>query len=75
MASGLINSITTILLIIFINPRISVMADSVIREKGRYNQLKTASFFMITSRLIGTLATQLLFILGAKYIACFTTLL
>ncbi|MCA9724672.1 MAG: lipid II flippase Amj family protein [Kurthia gibsonii] len=75
MASGLINGVATILLIIFIDPKISVMADSVIRGKGRYNQLKTASIFMITSRLIGTLVAQLLFIPGAKYIAWFTTLL
>ncbi|KGR76959.1 lipid II flippase Amj family protein [Ureibacillus sinduriensis] len=72
MASGLINGIATILLIVFIDPKISILADEVINEKGSYVGLKNASIMMVTSRLMGTLLAQLLFIPGAKYIAWFT---
>lgn len=72
MASGLINGIATILLIIFIDPKISILADDVINEKGNYVTLKNASIMMVASRLLGTLIAQVLFIPGAKYIAWFT---
>lgn len=72
MASGLINGIATILLTVFIDPKLSILADDVINQKGSYLQLKGASVMMITSRLFGTILAQLLFIPGAKYIAWFT---
>lgn len=72
MASGLINGVATILLIIFIDPKISVMADRVIKGSGSYEQLKATSFMMVLSRLCGTLLAQLIFIPGAYYIAWFT---
>ncbi|WP_026906855.1 lipid II flippase Amj family protein [Paucisalibacillus globulus] len=75
MASGLINGIATILLIVFIDPKISILADDVINQKGNYVSLKSASIMMVTSRLLGTLLAQLLFIPGAKYIAWFTQFL
>lgn len=42
MASGLINGIATISLIIFIDP-ISILADDVINQKGSYLNLKVVS--------------------------------
>lgn len=75
MASGLINGVATILLIIFIDPKISVMADRVVKGQGSYQQLKAVSFMMVLSRLCGTLLAQLLFIPGAHYIAWFTKFL
>lgn len=72
MASGLINGIATILLVIFIDPKISVIADDVVNRRGSYLQLKSMSIMMITSRLCGTILAQFLFIWGAKYIAWFT---
>ncbi|RED66332.1 uncharacterized protein DUF2837 [Cohnella lupini] len=72
MASGLINGIATILLALFIDPKISVLADDVVNGKGSYLKLKSISVFMITGRLIGTIAAQLLFIPGATYIAWLT---
>jgi len=72
MASGLINGVATILLIIFIDPKISILADDVINQKGSYVTLKSASIMMVTSRLLGTLLAQILFIPGAKYVAWFT---
>jgi hypothetical protein len=72
MASGLINGIATILLVIFIDPKISVIADDVVNQRGSYNKLKNMSLMMVTSRLLGTVLAQMLFIWGARYIAWFT---
>ncbi|MFC7366278.1 MULTISPECIES: lipid II flippase Amj family protein [Bhargavaea] len=72
MASGLINGIATILLVIFIDPKISVIADDVVNRRGSYIQLKSMSIMMIASRLCGTILAQFLFLWGAKYIAWFT---
>lgn len=72
MASGLINGIATILLTIFIDPKISILADDVINQRGSYLTLKGVSLMMITSRLLGTMLAQVLFIPGAEYIAWFT---
>lgn len=72
MASGLINGIATILLVIFVDPKVSVVADDVVNQRGSYQYLKNISIMMVISRLIGTLLAQLLFIPGAKYIAWFT---
>ena len=72
MASGLVNGIATILLVIFIDPKISVLADDVVNQRGSYISLKNASIMMVASRLLGTLLAQVLFIPGAKYIAWFT---
>lgn len=72
MASGLINGIATILLVIFIDPKISVIADDVVNQRGSYKKLKSISIMMVTSRLLGTLLAQFFFIWRAKYIAWFT---
>ncbi len=69
MASGLINGVATILLSIFVDPKISVMSDNVVRGKAKYTSLKGISIMMVTSRLIGTVLAQIIFIPGAYYIA------
>jgi len=75
MASGLVNGIATILLALFIDPKISVLADDVVNGRGSYLHLKGISVIMIASRLLGTLLAQLLFIPGAHYIAWMTKFL
>ncbi|WP_077622651.1 lipid II flippase Amj family protein [Sediminibacillus massiliensis] len=72
MASGLINGIATILLVVLVDPKVSVIADDVVNGRGNYYLLKNISLIMVSSRLLGTLLAQLLFISGAKYIAWFT---
>ncbi len=72
MASGLINGIATILLTIFVDPKVSVMADDVVNNRGSYIRLKTVSIMMVGSRFIGTILAQLLFIPAAHYIAWLT---
>lgn len=75
MASGLINGIGTMLLIVFIDPKISLLADAVINHRGSYSHLKRASIMMMSSRLIGTIFAQVLFIPAAHYIAWFAKLI
>ena len=72
MASGLINGVATILLVIFVDPKVSVIADDVVNGRGNYQSLKNISIMMVISRLFGTILAQLLFIPGAKYIAWLT---
>ncbi len=72
MASGLINGVATIMLTLFIDPKVSILADDVINQRGSYLSLKGVSVMMVTSRLLGTILAQLLFIPGAQYIAWFT---
>ncbi|SDY14673.1 Protein of unknown function [Evansella caseinilytica] len=72
MASGLINGIATILLVVFVDPKISVLADEVVNRRGSYLSLKAISIMMVSSRLLGTLLAQVLFLPGAQYIAWLT---
>ena len=75
MASGLINGIATILLILFIDPKISILADDVINKRGSYLDLKRMSVMMMFSRFLGTIVAQLLLIPGAHYVAWFAKLI
>ncbi|MDM5333999.1 lipid II flippase Amj family protein [Ureibacillus composti] len=75
MASGLINGVATILLVIFIDPKISILADDVINKRGNYLDLKRTSVMMMTSRFLGTILAQILFIPGAHYVAWFAKLI
>ncbi|ATP42370.1 hypothetical protein CSE16_05315 [Solibacillus sp. R5-41] len=75
MASGLINGMATILLIIFVDPKISILADDVLNKRGSYLDLKRVSVMMMASRFLGTLLAQLLFIPGAHYVAWFANLI
>ncbi|RHW34086.1 DUF2837 family protein [Lysinibacillus yapensis] len=61
--SLLINKLNgTILLIVFIDPKISILADDdVINQKGSYVTLKSTSIMIVTLRLLVTLPAQLLF--------------
>lgn len=58
----------TILLVIFVEPKVSMVADDVVNNRGRYQTLKNISLMMVFSRLLGTGLAQF-FIPGAKYIA------
>ncbi|MBM7715744.1 hypothetical protein JOC94_002733 [Bacillus thermophilus] len=72
MSSGLINGVATILLVVFVDPKVSVLADDVVNQRGNYLQLKGVSVMMIASRFLGTILAQALFIPGAFYVAWLT---
>ncbi len=71
MSSGIINGIATILLTLFIDPKASVLADRVMKNQSDYIYLKSYSLTMISSKLMGTIVAQLLFIPVAYYVAWF----
>lgn len=71
MSSGIINGIATILLTLFIDPKASVLADRVMHKQCDYVYLKSYSLTMISSKFLGTLVAQLLFIPAAYYVAWF----
>jgi len=71
MSSGIINGIATILLTLFIDPKASVLADRVMKNPRDYIYLKSYSLTMISSKLMGTIVAQLLFIPAAYYVAWF----
>jgi hypothetical protein len=72
MASGLVNGLATILLTLFVDPKVSVLADQVSKGKKNYTYLKWTSITLVVSRVCGTLFAQLLFIPAAYYIAWIT---
>nr|WP_236838780.1 lipid II flippase Amj family protein [Caldalkalibacillus salinus] len=72
MASGLVNGIATVLLVVFIDPKVSLLADEVHRNQGRYLTLRDVTGMLVISRVCGTLLAQLLFIPAAHYIAWLT---
>jgi hypothetical protein len=71
LSSGIINGIATILLTLFIDPKASVLADQVTKDKTKYKFLKSYSFAMITSKFAGTILAQLIFIPAAYYVVWF----
>nr|WP_302621302.1 DUF2837 family protein [Bacillus sp. FJAT-27225] len=71
MSSGIINGIATILLTLFVDPKASVLADRVVNNQSQYIFLKSYSLTMVSSKLVGTIAAQLLFIPAAYYVAWF----
>lgn len=72
MSSGIINGVATILLTLFIDPKVSVLADRVVKKENGYIFLKSYSLTMIGSKFLGTVFAQLLFIPAAYYVAWFS---
>ncbi|MFT8390986.1 MAG: lipid II flippase Amj family protein [Sporolactobacillus sp.] len=75
MSSGVINGLATILLTLFIDPQASVLADRVVKKESKYIYLKSYSLTMISSKLVGTVVAQVIFIPAAYYVAWFSRLL
>ncbi|MGV3465350.1 MAG: lipid II flippase Amj family protein [Heyndrickxia sp.] len=71
MSSGIINGVATILLTLFVDPKASVLADQVVKKQNKYVYLKSYSFAMVSSKLVGTVLAQVIFIPAALYIAWF----
>lgn len=71
LSSGIINGIATLLLTLFVDPKASVLADRVTKDKQKYVYLKSYSFAMVTSKFAGTILAQLIFIPAAYYVVWF----
>ncbi|TVY05519.1 lipid II flippase Amj family protein [Paenibacillus cremeus] len=68
-SSGLINGIATILLTIFIDPRVALLSDKAMAGKVRTSEMNKMFGLLMLSRLAGTVLAQLLLLPGAAVIA------
>lgn len=66
--SGSINSIASIVLIFLIEPRVSMICDSVYKGKENYEELKLLVMILVMSKFLGTIIAQILFIPGSKWV-------
>ncbi|NMA69080.1 MAG: DUF2837 family protein, partial [Desulfitobacterium sp.] len=70
-SSGMINGLATILLTLFIDPKSAVITDQAMRGDRPYEDVKALVILLISSKLIGTMIGQALFLPTAKIIASF----
>lgn len=73
--SSLINGVATIIMFVLIDPHISAMTDDVAVGRVGEGRLRRLIFWMIASRLAGTLAAQFLLLPSAAVIAWVAVLL
>ena len=67
--SSLINGAATIIMFVMIDPYISAMTDDAAAGRSSEARLRRLIFWMVASRLAGTIAAQFLLIPGASLIA------
>lgn len=70
-SSGMINGVATILLTLFIDPKSAIITDQALRGKRQYGDVKALVVLLISTKIIGTLLGQVLFLPAAKVIASF----
>lgn len=70
-SSGMINGIATIMLTLFIDPRSAIITDQALRGKRPYGDIKALVVLLISTKLMGTLLGQVLFLPAATLIASF----
>jgi len=68
-SSGMINGIATVLLTLFIDPKAAIITDQALRGNRPYGDVKALVVLLITTKLIGTILGQVLFLPAAKIIA------
>ncbi|HZK55601.1 MAG TPA: lipid II flippase Amj family protein [Desulfosporosinus sp.] len=68
-SSGMINGIAAILLTLLIDPKSAIITDQALRGKRPYSDVKALVVLLITSKLVGTLIGQVLFLPAAQLIA------
>ncbi len=67
--SAFINGISTIVMVVFIDPYLSVMTDDVLLGKCSLSTFKKELFFTLLARLLGTMLAQVIFIPSAMLLA------
>ncbi|WP_068964591.1 lipid II flippase Amj family protein [Desulfosporosinus sp. BG] len=70
-SSGMINGVASILLTLLIDPKSAMITDQALRGKRPYGDVKALVVLLITSKLVGTLLGQVLFLPAAEAIAFF----
>ncbi|MGG2065032.1 lipid II flippase family protein [Bacillus sp. S14(2024)] len=74
-SSNIITGVATILLTLIIDPKLSFLTDKVVQDNRNYGELKTFTFMILLSRLLGTLMAQIILVPGAYYIAWFAKII
>ena len=68
-SSGMINGLASILLTFLIDPKSAIITDQALRGKRPYSDVKALVVLLISSKLVGTLLGQVLFLPAANLIA------
>jgi hypothetical protein len=74
-ASGMINGIATIILTVFIDPQLGLITDKALSSEEHRNQLGKVYVVLMTTRFMGTMLAQLLFIPAAYFIGMIVKLI
>jgi hypothetical protein len=67
--SAVINGSATILMVIFIDPFLSIMTDDVVLGKTKESLFRKYIVYMVIARIVGTLIAQIIFVPSARLIA------
>jgi hypothetical protein len=70
-SSGMINGIASIILTFLIDPKSAIITDQALRGKRPYSDVKALVVLLISSKLVGTLLGQVLFLPSSEAIALF----
>jgi hypothetical protein len=73
--SSLINGVATIVMFVLIDPHVSAITDDVANGQSSEGRLRRLIFWLIASRLAGTIAAQFLLVPSAALIALVAVLL
>jgi hypothetical protein len=68
--SAVVNGAATIMMVIFIDPQMSVMTDDVVEGRTTESNFRRAVVWLVGSRLVGTLLAQLILVPAAMLIVC-----
>ncbi len=66
--SGSINSIASLLMLLVLEPKISIINDEALKGKREYSELKLVVLILIFSKLFGTVLAQAIFIPASRWV-------
>ncbi len=66
--SAVVNGAATIMMVVFIDPQMSVMTDDVVEGRTTESHFRRAVVWLVGSRLAGTLLAQLILVPAAMFI-------
>lgn len=66
--SGSINSVASLVMILFLDPQLALITDDSYGGKREYSDLKKVVLILIFSKLLGTLIGQIIFLPSARWI-------
>lgn len=73
MASGLINGLATVLLVIFVDPKIALLTEQIMQGNKEQKQIDKVVGILVASRFVGTILAQALLVPAAYLITWFSS--